>query len=66
MNKSKESRRVFIKQAVLASATAAIVPSLFATSNTPLSQDKVKLALIGVGNRGGQIAKDCMLQVYVK
>ncbi len=54
----KNSRRVFLKQAALASAAITIAPSLFAKSNTTLAKERVKLALIGIGNRGGQIAKD--------
>ncbi|MFC3336858.1 hypothetical protein [Flavobacterium palustre] len=43
---------------MLASATVAIAPSLFASSVSKVEKEKVKLALIGIGNRGGQIAKD--------
>lgn len=58
MNKRKNSRRVFLKQALLASTAVAISPSLFAKSSAAPLKEKVKLALIGIGNRGGQIAKD--------
>ncbi|MBC7846830.1 MAG: Gfo/Idh/MocA family oxidoreductase [Flavobacterium sp.] len=59
MKDKENSRRVFLRQAMLASATAAISPLLFAkNTNAPLAKNRVKLALIGIGNRGGQISKD--------
>lgn len=59
MKDKENSRRAFLRQAMLASATAAISPMLFAkTANAPLAKNRVKLALIGIGNRGGQISKD--------
>ena len=58
MSKRENSRRIFLKQAILGSATVAIAPSLFANSASASEKEKVKLALVGIGNRGGQIAKD--------
>ena len=58
MSKRENSRRIFLKQAILGSATVAIAPSLFANSASTSEKEKVKLALVGIGNRGGQIAKD--------
>jgi hypothetical protein len=59
MKDNENSRREFLKKAMLASATAAISPTLFAkNTNASLAKNRVKLALIGIGNRGGQISKD--------
>lgn len=64
--KSKDtSRRLFLKQALALSATAAI-PSFWipvkghATPASPFvsPNDRVNIAFIGIGNRGGEIAKE--------
>jgi predicted dehydrogenase len=64
--KAKEiSRRLFIKQAVAASAVSAI-PSFWTPAKartmptSPLisANDRVNLAIIGVGNRGGEITNE--------
>jgi hypothetical protein len=67
MNLNDNSRRSFLKQALAASAATAIpsfwTPVQGATASTPAvhkvsANDKVNLALIGIGNRGGEIAKE--------
>ncbi|MDR0538144.1 MAG: Gfo/Idh/MocA family oxidoreductase [Tannerellaceae bacterium] len=64
MNLEDNSRRSFLKQALVASAVTAI-PSIrtSALSSTPVvprvsASDKVNLALVGIGNRGGEIANE--------
>ena len=65
MNREKNSRRQFIKRALALSATAAI-PSLWipargkGLSDIPFvsPNDKVNIAFIGIGFRGGEIAKE--------
>jgi predicted dehydrogenase len=65
-SKTDISRRLFLKQAVAASAVTAI-PSFLMTPvqarpmpASPLisANDRVNLALIGIGNRGNEIAKE--------
>ncbi|MDR2810056.1 MAG: Gfo/Idh/MocA family oxidoreductase [Tannerellaceae bacterium] len=63
MKSTEISRRLFLKQAVTASAVSTIpsfwIPAKARTMPTsPLisANDRVNLALIGVGNRGGEIA----------
>jgi predicted dehydrogenase len=65
MKSTDISRRLFIKQAIAASAVSAI-PSFRTIAGThtlptnPLisANDRVNLALIGIGNRGGEIANE--------
>ncbi|MDL2278226.1 Gfo/Idh/MocA family oxidoreductase [Parabacteroides sp. OttesenSCG-928-G07] len=70
MNSNQPSRRLFMKQALAASAVIS-TPAIFnsctqqpkATAAGPRKvspNDKVKLALIGIGNRGNEITKDFM------
>jgi len=58
MSKSEYSRRAFLKQAMLASAAAAVAPSLL-TGKPKLAaaNERVNLACIGIGNRGGEIIR---------
>ncbi|MBU3820957.1 Gfo/Idh/MocA family oxidoreductase [Flavobacteriaceae bacterium XHP0103] len=58
MDSIKNSRRVFLKQTMLASAAVTVAPSLYAKSNRTTANDRVNLAVIGIGNRGGQIIND--------
>ncbi len=51
MHKNDYSRRKFLKQAVLASAAVVAAPNIL----TARDQQKVNLACIGIGNRGGEI-----------
>ncbi|MDD2436764.1 MAG: Gfo/Idh/MocA family oxidoreductase [Massilibacteroides sp.] len=65
MNSNEISRRLFIKQALVASAATAI-PTFWTpvkASTMPVNpfvsaNDRVNLALIGIGFRGGEIAKE--------
>lgn len=64
MKSTENSRRQFLKQAVALSATTAI-PSFWTPANagnphTPRigANDKVNIAFIGIGQRGGEIAKE--------
>src|SRR5690606_12376045 len=60
-NKNKSSRRKFIKQATLLSAVAASMPNIILAENKVTGQrllrpaERVNLACIGIGNRGGEI-----------
>jgi predicted dehydrogenase len=65
--KSKEiSRRLFLKQAMTASAVSAVIPSFVIPARARTmpavphisANDRVNLALIGIGNRGGEIANE--------
>ncbi|SEL83347.1 Gfo/Idh/MocA family oxidoreductase [Parapedobacter koreensis] len=59
MNKNTNSRRRFLKQAMLASAAAAVVPDLLmARPKLAAANERVNLACIGIGNRGGEIIRD--------
>ncbi len=59
MNKSEYSRRAFLKQAMLVSATAAVTPGLLmAKPKLASANERVNLACIGIGNRGGEIIRD--------
>ena len=65
MRSTSNSRRLFIKQALAASAAASVVPSFANTLTTAeahapkvSANDKVNLALIGIGFRGGEIAEE--------
>lgn len=51
----ESSRRSFLKQAMLASAAAAIPGILMANGKPLRAGEKVNLACIGIGNRGGEI-----------
>ncbi|MBK1441849.1 Gfo/Idh/MocA family oxidoreductase [Parapedobacter sp. ISTM3] len=53
------SRRRFLKQAMLASAAAAVAPNLLmARPRFAAANERVNLACIGIGNRGGEIIRD--------
>ncbi len=59
MNSNEYSRRNFLKQAMLASAAAAVAPSmLMAKPRMASANERVNLACIGIGNRGAQIIDD--------
>ncbi|MDH6358989.1 Gfo/Idh/MocA family oxidoreductase [Parabacteroides sp. PF5-9] len=63
MNSNDISRRSFLKQGVALSAVSAIpsfwIPSkIHASAPRVSANDKVNLALIGIGNRGNEITKD--------
>ncbi len=59
MDKNSYSRRIFIKQAMLASAVAAVSPGLLtARPKLASANERVNLACIGIGNRGAQIIGD--------
>src|SRR5690606_24593889 len=59
MDKNLNSRRGFIKQAMLASAVAAVAPGLLsARPKLAAANERVNLACIGIGNRGGEIIRD--------
>ncbi|PPL04215.1 Gfo/Idh/MocA family oxidoreductase [Parapedobacter indicus] len=59
MDKNSYSRRIFIKQAMLASAVAAVSPGLLsARPKLAAANERVNLACIGIGNRGAQIIND--------
>src|SRR5690349_19505399 len=59
MNKYEYSRRIFLKQAMLASAAAAMAPSLLmAKPKLAAANERVNLACIGIGNRGGEIIRE--------
>ena len=49
-------RRDFIRSAALATGTVAFMPSLNAMTRN-FGSDKVRMAFVGIGNRGGQIMK---------
>ncbi|TCC94317.1 Gfo/Idh/MocA family oxidoreductase [Pedobacter frigiditerrae] len=55
MNK-ESSRRLFLKQALLASAAIAAPNLLMANGKWIGANDKVNIAFIGIGNRGAEIA----------
>lgn len=64
MKSNENSRRLFLKQAAALSATVAI-PSFWTPKANAMpgaarvsANDKVNLALIGIGNRGNEITKD--------
>ncbi|MCD7937720.1 MAG: Gfo/Idh/MocA family oxidoreductase [Tannerellaceae bacterium] len=65
MKSNEINRRLFLKQALALSATTAL-PAFWTPAKsrtlptTPFisANDRVNLALIGIGNRGGEIAKD--------
>src|SRR3546814_4527506 len=53
------SRRAFLKQAMLASAAAAVAPGILsAMPKLAGPNERVNLACIGIGNRGAQIIGD--------
>lgn len=52
------SRRSFLKQAMLASAAAATPGFLMANTKLAGPNERVNLACIGIGNRGGEIIRD--------
>ena len=52
------SRRSFLKQAMLASAAAATPGFLMAKTRLAGPNERVNLACIGIGNRGGEIIRD--------
>ena len=59
MNRYEYSRRAFLKQAMLASAAAAVAPGLLrAKPKLAAPNERVNLACIGIGNRGAQIIGD--------
>lgn len=59
MSKSEYSRRIFLKQAMLASAAAAVAPGLLTAKPKLLAaNERVNLACIGIGNRGGEIIRE--------
>src|SRR5690606_4426585 len=59
MDKNSFSRRTFIRQAMLASAAAAVAPGLLsARPKLAAANERVNLACIGIGNRGAQIIND--------
>src|SRR5690606_39108839 len=59
MDKNSFSRRKFIRQAMLASAAAAVAPGLLsARPKLAAANERVNLACIGIGNRGAQIIND--------
>src|SRR5690606_1252316 len=59
MKNSEYSRRIFLKQAMMASAAAAVAPSLLtAKPRLAAPNERVNLACIGIGNRGGEIIRD--------
>lgn len=51
------SRRKFLQQALLASA-AVSVPSILSAQRLGLAGEKVKLACVGIGNRGAEIIQE--------
>ena len=65
MTKSEMSRRSFLKQALALSAVSAI-PSFWIPAQASMmpknpfvsANDRVNIAFIGIGNRGGEIAKE--------
>jgi hypothetical protein len=64
LTKNQEaSRRAFLKQAMLLSATATLTPSLLMAKNHPDirfagANERVNLACIGIGNRGAEIIRE--------
>jgi predicted dehydrogenase len=58
MNKSEYSRRLFLKQAMLASAAMATPGLLMANGKFANADEKVNLACIGIGNRGAEIINE--------
>mgnify|MGYP001180875252 FL=1 len=59
MKNSEYSRRIFLKQAMMASAAAAVAPSLLtAKPRLAAPNERVNLACIGIGNRSGEIIRD--------
>jgi len=60
MKKPKQiSRRKFIKQSSLAASVTFITPALLSSCNSKISaNDKVNLAMIGVGNRGSGLLRN--------
>ncbi|RZJ91297.1 MAG: gfo/Idh/MocA family oxidoreductase, partial [Chryseobacterium sp.] len=53
---TESSRRLFLKQALLASAAIAAPNLLMANGKWIGPADKVNIAFIGIGNRGAEIA----------
>jgi hypothetical protein len=53
---NESSRRLFLKQALLASAAIAAPNLLMANGQWISASDKVNIAFIGIGNRGAEIA----------
>ena len=68
MSDKKISRRSFLQTAAVAGSAVLLMPSLAACSNgkrtagprTVGANDKVNLALIGIGNRGNEVSKQLM------
>lgn len=58
MTYHNNSRRRFLTQALLASAAAAAMPSALFANTQKSSTEKVNLACIGIGNRGGEIIRE--------
>lgn len=59
MNKNGFSRRTFLKQAMLASAAATVSPQLLmGKPRLAAPNERVNLACIGIGNRGGEIIRE--------
>lgn len=52
-------RRSFIRNTALATGTLAFMPSIIAMTRN-FGSDKVRMAFVGIGNRGGQIMKTFM------
>ncbi len=53
MDSKSNSRRSFLKQAMLLSAATALPTIITKASGRPAPSDKVNLACIGIGNQGG-------------
>ncbi|MDR2497871.1 MAG: Gfo/Idh/MocA family oxidoreductase [Tannerellaceae bacterium] len=65
MKSNNSSRRLFLKQAIAASAAATVLPTFqnplmaaMPVSPRVSANDKVNLALVGIGFRGGEIANE--------
>ena len=59
MKKNEYSRRAFLKHAMMVSAAAAAAPGfLMARPKLAGANERVNLACIGIGNRGGEIIRD--------
>ena len=59
MSRNDISRRLFLKQAAaLSAASVPVLSSTMSLTSCASANDKVNLALIGIGNRGKEIAHE--------
>ena len=56
--KSQSSRRIFIKNTIIGSAGTLLIPDFLKASSSISPNEKVNLACVGIGNRGGEIIEE--------